>query len=139
MKNTIFLTATFLAAFLMNSVFAQKQSIKEVTSNQHALENLVAGIQSDNLGVKRSSIYFAGKYRIAEAEDVLVDQLKVEEDPSTRILIALVLYEMDSEKGLSEVKNLSMNDDNEKVKRMTIQIYNEYLTNDGGRTVFITE
>lgn len=139
MKNTIFLTATFLAAFLMNSAFAQKQSIKEVTSNQHALENLVAGIQSDNLGVKRSSIYFAGKYRIAEAEDVLVDQLKVEEDPSTRILIALVLYEMDSEKGLSEVKNLSMNDDNEKVKRMTIQIYNEYLTNDGGRTVFITE
>lgn len=94
------LTAVLLAAVLTGSVYAQKQSIKDVTSNKYALENLVAGIQSDNTGVKRSSIYFAGKYRIAEAEEALIDQLKVEEDPSTRILIALVLFEMGSEKGL---------------------------------------
>lgn len=139
MKNTIFLTVTFLAAFFISSINAQTQSINEITSNKYALENLVAGIHSDNLGVKRSSIYFAGKYKIAETEDELINQLKEEEDPSTRILIALVLFEMGSEEGLNEVKDLSMNDENAKVRRMATQIYNDYLLNDSESTVFVTE
>lgn len=134
-----FLTAVLLAAVLTGSVYAQKNSIKDVTPNKHALENLIAGIQSDNLGVKRSAIYFAGKYRIAEAEDALIAQLKTENDPSTRILIALVLYEMGSEAGLLEVKNLSLYDVNAKVRRMATHIFNEYLVNDSESTVYITK
>jgi len=138
MKTTL-LTVTLAATLFIGAGFAQKNSIKDVTPNKHALENLVAGIHSDNLGVKRSSIFFAGKYRIAEAEEPLINQLKEEKDPSTRILIAMVLYEMGSEKGLSEVKDLSENDENAKVRRMTFQIYNEYLVNDGVSTVYVTE
>ena len=137
MKTTRFLTAVLLAAALTGSVYAQKNSIKDVTTNKYALQNLVAGIHSDNTGLKRSAIYFAGKYRIAETEDVLIAQLKEEKDPSTRILIALVLNEMDSEKGLLEVKDLSMNDTDAKVRRMTTQIYNEYLLNDAQGTAFL--
>jgi HEAT repeat protein len=139
MKIARLLTAVLLTAILTGSVYAQKNSIKDITPNKHALENIVAGIHSDNTGVKRSSIYFAGKYRIAETEEALIAQLKAENDPSTRILIALVLYEMGSEAGLLEVKDLSMNDKDAKVRRMTIQIYNEYLINDGVSTVLITE
>ncbi|MGB5529697.1 MAG: HEAT repeat domain-containing protein, partial [Ignavibacteriaceae bacterium] len=85
------------------------------------------------------SIYFAGYYKIVETEDALIDQLKSEKDPSTRILIALVLYELGSEEGLLEVKDLSLNDENAKVRRMATQIYNEYLVNDAGSTAYITE
>jgi HEAT repeat protein len=134
-----FLTAVLLAAILTGSVYAQKNSIKDVTPNNYALQNLVAGIHSDNTGVKRSAIYFAGKYRIAETEEALITQLKEENDPSTRILIALVLYEMGSEEGLFEVKDLSQNDENVKVRRMATQIYSEYLVNDASSTVFFTE
>lgn len=139
MRKRGLLTAVLLIAVLMGNGVAQKNSIKDVTPNKHALENLVAGIHSDNTGVKRSSIYFAGKYRIAEAEDALINQLKEEKDPSTRILIALVLYEMGSEEGLSKVKDLSENDDNARVRRMTFQIYNEYLVNDGVSTLYVIE
>jgi len=134
-----FLTAVLLAAVLTGSVYAQKNSIKDVTPNKYALQNLVAGIHSDNIGVKRSAIYFAGKYRLAETEEALIAQLKEENDPSTRILIALVLYEMGSEAGLLEVKNLSLNDEDAKVRRMATQIYNEYLVNDAGSTAYLTE
>jgi HEAT repeat protein len=139
MKTTRFLTAVLLAAVLTSSVYAQKNSIKDVTPNKHALENLVAGIHSDNTGVKRSAIYFAGKYRIAETEEALIAQLKTENDPSTRILIALVLYELGSEEGLLEVKDLSLNDKNTKVRRMATQIYNEYMVNDASATAYVTE
>jgi HEAT repeat protein len=134
-----FLTAVLLAAVLMGSVYAQKNSIKDVTPNKYALQNLVAGIHSDNTGVKRSAIYFAGKYRIAETEAALINQLKNEKDPSTRILIALVLYEMGSEEGLLEVKDLSLKDKDAKVRRMATQIYTEYLVNDAPSTVYVTE
>jgi HEAT repeat protein len=139
MKTARFLTVVLLAVLLTGSLYAQKNSINDLTSNKYALQNLVAGIQSDNTGVKRSSIYFAGKYRIAETEDVLIAQLKEEKDPSTRILIALVLYEMGSEEGLIEVKKLSMNDKDAKVRRMTTQIYNEYLVNDAQSTASISK
>ncbi|MGB5288399.1 MAG: hypothetical protein WBN42_07885 [Ignavibacteriaceae bacterium] len=46
---------------------------------------------------------------------------------------------MGSEEGLLEVKDLSLNDENAKVRRMATQIYNEYLVNDAGSTAYITE
>lgn len=125
-----------LSVFLLSTTApAQTQSITDVTTNKYALKNLIAGIQSENNGVKRSSIYFAGKYRIAEVEDVLINRLKKEEDASTRILIALVLYEMGSEEGLLVVRQLAENDDNERVRRMATHIFNEHLINDVNNSI----
>ncbi len=130
MKTTRFLTAVLFAAVLIGSGFAQSTSIKDITTHKYALENLIAGIHSENDGVRRNSIYFAGYYKIVETEDALIAQLKKESDSSTRILIALVLYELGSEEGLLEVKDLSVKDKDAKVRRMATQIYNEYLVND---------
>ena len=77
----------------------------------------------------RSSIYFAGKYRIAEAEEVLIEQLKRDQNPDNRILIALVLYKLQSEDGLLAVKNMAATDKDPKVRRMSTHIYNEFKTN----------
>ena len=129
-----------LVVFLLSTAaIAQKQSIGNVTTNEHALKNLIAGIQSENEGVKRSSIYFAGKYRIAEVENVLIRQLHVEKDASTRILISLVLYEMGSTEGLLAVQQLAQNDDSKRVRSMVTHIYNEYLINDGNNSVSMTK
>jgi len=134
-----FVTAVLFAIVLTGSGYTQSNSIKDITAHKYALENLIAGIHSENDGVRRNSIYFAGYYKIVETEDALIDQLKKEKDPSTKILIALVLYELGSEEGLSEVKDLSKNDENAKVRRMATQIYNEYLVNDSGSTAYVTE
>jgi hypothetical protein len=40
---------------------------------------------------------------------------------------------------LLEVKDLSMNDENAKVRRMATQIYNEYLVNDSQGTAYLGE
>ena len=114
---------------------AQPNSIKEITNQQYALENLFDGIKSNNNGVKRSSIYFVGKYRISEAEELLIEQLESEPNPSNRILIALVLYKLGSNDGLEAVKNLAAKDNNIKVRIMSTHIYNEYLTKDFGKNL----
>ncbi len=114
----------------LGQTFAQPNSNKNVTDYKYVLVNLLDNIKSENDGVKRSSIYFVGYYRIAEAEEALIEQLKKEQNPSNRILIALVLYELGSADGLLEVKKLASNDDNQKVRRMSTHIYNEYLIRD---------
>ncbi len=123
-----YLSLLFVAT--IGELTAQTNSIKDITNVKYALDNLLDGIKSENDGVKRSSIYFVGHYRIAEAEEALIEQLKKEQNPSNRILIALVLYELVSEDGLLEVKKLASNDDNQKVRRMSTHIYNEFLTKD---------
>ncbi len=128
----VFILTAFISA---TSVDAQETSISNITSGKYALKNLLAGIQSQNEGVRRSSIYFAGKYKIAEAEKTLIDQLHREKNAGTRILIALVLYEMGSVDGLLEVKKLSKEDIDPKVRRMSTQIYYEYLINDPDKSL----
>jgi len=133
------LTAVLLTLIFTSSMLSQNHSIKEVMDNKYALKNLVAGIHSENDGVRRSSIYLAGYYRITEAEDALIDQLADEKNASTRILISLVLYELGSEKGMQEVKNVSVNDGDAKVRRMATQIYNEYVVNNSQSTAYTND
>jgi len=115
---------------VVSSLHAQNVSIKDLSTNKYALQNLLAGIKSDNEGVKRSCIYFAGKYRIAETEAALLEQLNKEVNPSTKILIALVLYELGSDEGLELIKKLAMDDENSEVRRMSTHIQNEHMIND---------
>lgn len=111
---------------LTSSLFAQN-TLAEFTKNEYALENLINGIHSENEGVRKSSIYFAGKYKVNEAAQDLINQLRSEENSSIKILIALALFEMDSRDGLEAVKKLAGSADDLRVKRMASFIYDEYV------------
>ena len=127
-KNKIFSIVLVIMMILPASfVFAQNNSIKDITGHKYALENLLVGIKSENEGVRRSSIYYAGKYKISETEQALIEQLKIEPNPNTRTLIAFVLYELGSEEGLAEVKKLAHSDVDPNVRRMSTHLVHEYL------------
>jgi HEAT repeat protein len=130
-KQTALLLTLFfvLVAGINQNLSAQPNPISHVTKNEHALDNLKAGINSENAGVRKSSIYFAGKYRIAEVAKTLVERLEKEEEPSIRLLIAYALYEMKDAEGMKAIKELSLNDKDLKVRRMSFNLYNEYLNN----------
>lgn len=126
----------FLLALLIFSAasFAQSKNSATVFNNKYAIQNLVKGINSENEGVKRNSIYFAGKYGVKEAINPLLDLLQTEENPNTRILIALSLFYINGPEGLHAVKKLAQNDENSKVRNMSQAIYLEYLVRAGRYT-----
>ena len=117
-----------LGLVLTNSAFAQN-TLTEYTKHKYALDNLKMGIKSENAGVRKSAIYFAGKYKVEETAEDLIKQLAKEENPSIRVLIALSLFEIDSEEGLRAVKKLSILDRDLKVKRMAGFVYDEFMKN----------
>ena len=133
-EKLYFALVAILFILFVTNAFGQNQKISEISKHKYALQNLVMGIQSENNGVRESSIYFAGQYRFIDTEDALIKQLKVEKDSDIKVLIGLALFRMNSEKGMSELQRLASIDENPRVRRMNNAIYSEYLVSNSNRT-----
>jgi len=115
----------FIAAITIN--YGQSKMIDELTYDKNAIENIKACIKSENRGVRESSIYLAGLYKMIVTEDALIAQLKREPLRDLKVLIALALFRMHSEKGMKELPQIILNDKDKRVIRMCHAIYSEYL------------
>ncbi len=125
MKHSIKYSALLLTVFFFLAISINAIDKREFSET--AIENLVAGINSDNNGLMRSSIYFAGKYQVAEASKALVNKLNSEKEPSNIILIALALYQIGDRQGMMEVLDLAKTSQNERVQRRLFSIATEYM------------
>ncbi len=114
----------------INNLSAQSVSVKYSKDNlsKNAIGNLIVGINSQNEGVKRCCIYFAGLYEINEATDALVDVLSKEKDPKNRVLIALALYKIGNPIGMDAVYKTASVDKDSTVRRKCAAIYNEFVS-----------
>jgi hypothetical protein len=126
LKNTAKLTVLLL---LIGVITVNSQNSKHVALTKVHIQNLATGIQSTNEGLKKSSIYMAGKYKISEVTETLCNQLDSEKNPDIRILIALSLYQINNPSGLEAVKKSSLRDKDSKVRRMSTAIYKAYVEN----------
>ena len=129
MKRNMNLTAAVLLTVTLTAgtlAYAKSISTDPVMKGKTAIENLKNGIKSDNTGLKKSAIYFAGYYRVSETVPALTEVVKSENEPGTRILIALVLYRIGDEKGINLVRDMAVKDRNPEVRRMCTCIYNAY-------------
>lgn len=98
-----------------------------ITIDKVAEHNFMNGLKSENTGLRKSCIYFAGKYKISSAVIPLMAQLRKEKDIDTKILLALALYEIGDARGMYLVKVVSDNDDNLKVRKRCTAIYDRYV------------
>lgn len=125
------------AIVLLTSVssLAQVNHLKDFTQHKYAYENLVNAIKSLNDGVREDAIYLVGKYRFVDFENELLSQLDREKKSDIKVLIGLALFRLESEKGMQKMLELSTNDKNDKVRRISRAIYNEFITGNSNRTV----
>ena len=124
-KSSLVATSTFLMVlFLLNvGVFAQETKNVIVSLNNQSIFNLKNAIQSDNPGLRKSGIYFAGKYAVDEVSETLLHQLKKEEDPNLRVLMIRVLYIIGNYEYMDEIYQLALNDKSIAVRQMAASIY----------------
>ncbi len=126
-----FVVYILITIFLVTTVQAQENEFKQLPNKERAIQNLVMGIQSDNAGLKRSCIYFAGKYEVSEVVNELIELLGKEKDSSTKKVIALVLYKIGDQKGINAIKKLAQTDSDSKVRNLCSAItiaYNKNIT-----------
>jgi len=93
-----------------------------------AVSNLINGINSSNAGLSKSSIYFAGLYKVHEASSTLVKILTDRtRDRWIRVYAALSLYNIGETGAYNEIQKLAANEDDLKVRNICAAIYAEYL------------
>ncbi|MDZ7764116.1 MAG: hypothetical protein U5K00_06770 [Melioribacteraceae bacterium] len=112
-------------AVLLSVTLTQAQVHESFSEKE--IENLISGINSENNGLMRSSVYFAGKYQIEAVVETLVDKLESEEEPSNIILIAMTIYKIGDREALMKVLDTAKSSENERVKHMLNAIVAEYL------------
>jgi hypothetical protein len=134
MKRTTLMSVVIFAALALTALCNAQDGTRVYSEN--AVKNLIIGINSNNEGLSRSSIYYAGKDKVAEAVGALVEKMWKEKNPNTRILIALSLYQIGDFKGLEAVKEQAVNDSDEKVKKVSALIFDEFYKNYTGNYRF---
>ncbi|MFH0736650.1 MAG: HEAT repeat domain-containing protein [bacterium] len=111
----------FIYLLISCAVLMAQEKPKAVIQNRH-VKTLLCGINSSNMGLRKSSIYFAGKYKIEEAIEPLSKQLLKEKDETIKYLIVISLSKIGSEKSLEVIKQMCKTEKSQKFKNIGYQI-----------------
>jgi hypothetical protein len=121
--HRVSLIVLLMVAMITLNLNAKNNSPEQANINKGTIENLKCGICSDNNGLRRSSIYFAGKYKINEVVPNLARLLyKQSTSESEKRLIISALYAIGSTSALSEITNFGEYTTNTKLKMRTIEM-----------------
>jgi len=107
---------------LFSSLSAQRG--KNFTENE--IKNLINAIQSDNEGLKASAIYIAGYYKLDQTIPSMLKSFSKESEKN-KILIALTLYQIGEESGLTRLMQLADKEANKKVKKRCRAVMAQYI------------
>jgi HEAT repeat protein len=91
-------------------------------------ENYLAGLNSDNIGLRTSCAYFVGEMKSDKAIIPLLKLLRNGETEYSRIIAALSLYKIGSKIGIHRIKGLAQTDKSENVRRVLNRLYKTYVT-----------
>ncbi|PKL84259.1 MAG: hypothetical protein CVV24_00850 [Ignavibacteriae bacterium HGW-Ignavibacteriae-3] len=120
-----------LAMLFVSAAPAQNTKTKTPVLNKYAVANITLGIKSESEGIRKASIDLAGKCKVDQAVDALIEQLDEENAPELRVLIAQALYNIGNEKGLYTLKAYVSSEKDPEVKRMYNLMAQEYAAGKG--------
>ena len=130
MKN-LFIIAVFFLLFSSISLYAES-SLGSANSliTAEVIDNYMLGINSGNEGVKLSSAYLMGEYKITDGVIPLMKILHNGETEEARIIAALSLIKIGTPMAVYSVKEAAKLDDSERVRRICKVFYDNFMTNE---------
>jgi HEAT repeat protein len=124
-----------LMLILSVSIFAGNKNLEEKYKTIE--DNLLVGLQTDNLGLKVSAAYFLGEMKSEHAVIPLMKMLKGNTTEEEKLIAALSLAKIKSEKGMFAVKQRIIFDDSKRVQRLCDIFYKNYLFENIEGTVIV--
>ena len=119
------LSVIFLLLVFVGSLFASPKT----TTENNVEDNLIVGLNSDNLGLKTSSAYMLGEYGTSKSINSLLKVLKSGNTEEERITAAMALVKINTEQSMFAVKQNAKFDDSERVRKLCALFYNQSLQN----------
>lgn len=131
MKTRIILSCFLAVTIFFSSLgFIVPVPVKKSNLNRDLIiTNLMNGINSGNQGLRMSSAYLLGEFKSDEAVIPLMKILKSDENEESRIMSALSLLKIGDGRGIFAIKQAIQFDESERVKKMCLIFYQDYLMN----------
>ena len=124
MKKQHFIIAIIFACLLLNLTTAQNFSVSENHPKYNLLvKNLMNSFTTDNEGLKFSCIYALGELKATAATNDLIHILRSDKNENIRIMAALSLTKIGTERALFMVKRVGKFTDSSKVKQFCNKFY----------------
>jgi hypothetical protein len=116
-----------LGLFITDLTFAQ-DSIKVVSkhTDEEIDINYLAGVKTENFGLKVSAAYYLGERKSQKAVLPLMNILHTDSSAEARIMAALSLFKIGNEKGIFAIKRAIEFDSADHVRRMCKILYQMY-------------
>ena len=124
MKTKIIFFVLSLIVLQLQVFAGDKISSDKKKIDKEVILNLLEGINSDNYGLRLSSAFYLGEYKAYEAVIPLMKMLHDEKKEEARIVAALSLMKIGSDKAVYAVKEASSLDDSKRVRRLCTLFYN---------------
>ncbi len=119
-----------LAACALPAMAADKAKDQADTRHSAEIASLLAGVNSDNMGLKESAACMLGDLKCTEAVIPLMRMLHEGKDETTRIVAALALSKIGDARGIYAVKQAVRFDSSPKVQETCAWFYNRYVSPD---------
>jgi HEAT repeat protein len=126
--GVILASLILLAAFSTLAAGADKYAGMSKEKYAAAVENLLIGLGSDNIGLKSGSAFMLGELRATEAVIPLMAMLKSDEGEGCRTIAALALCRIGEERGAYAVRRAVKFDESERVQQKCAWFYEQYVT-----------
>lgn len=120
MKNQIKVTIVFL---LLAGLFSFSYSQAPAKLSKQSVKGYIEAIKSENDGLRKSAIFYAGLYKIKEVTELLASRYEETEDVNEKILIAFSLY-MIEEPGTLD--NTALDERVAKFNKLTAGFYHNF-------------
>jgi HEAT repeat protein len=131
MKTNYVILFAILCLILFTSFTPATEPAKKISGLDAELinENLLEGVKSDNLGLRISSAYYLGEYKVEKAVIPLLKMLHLDKEPAARIQAALSLIKIGNLKGVFMVKQAAKFDESKWVRNLCSKFYNAFQNN----------
>jgi hypothetical protein len=126
MKALILLSLIIIYPALTEAEINNLQNGKNNFNNKYAIDNLISCLTSENQGVRRQAVYYAGLYKVDASVDFLIDIIKNQNNDELQKLAVLSLLRIDSKKGIKFLKKFTLECVNTDLKNLCSFVYLDY-------------
>ena len=128
MKTSVVVIAMLALMVMASTMLVAEESSRTLTPEQYARaeKNLLAGLQSDNQGLREGSAYMLGELKSSRGVIPLMAMLKNSADETSRVVAALALTRIGDARGVYAVKRAATFDESPQVQQKCAFFVNAY-------------
>jgi HEAT repeat protein len=129
MKRIIVISTVISVLFTANLFSKNLIKPKNSAQTKITVENLLRGVSSENSGLRLSCAYYLGELKSEKALIPLMKMLRSDKKECNRIMAALSLFKLQSERAVFMIKREATFNNSKRVREMCKIFYEAYLMN----------